>query len=79
MTVRDLRECLYEVTVQDQEISEDNVVELMMLWTKIQVVENKIEMIYESLKEDSPYPKKIIELRDDKHEILKEIKNYICQ
>lgn len=47
MTIRDLRDCLFEVKEQDQEINIEDLCELMGLWNRYNGIDKKIDEMYD--------------------------------
>lgn len=45
MTIRELRDCLFEVREQDQEISIDDICSLIGLWERYKGIDNKIDQL----------------------------------
>ena len=45
MTIRDLRDCLFEIREQDQEIDIDDIGKIVSLWERYKGIDNKIEQL----------------------------------
>lgn len=72
MTIRDLRDCLFEVENQDQEISIDDIGKVMGLWERYKGIDAKVDQ----LAEEKINPKFIMGWQKEKAETLNMIRNY---
>ena len=45
MTIRDLRDCLFEVKEQDQEIDIDDIYKIVGLWNRYKGIDAKIDQL----------------------------------
>ena len=72
MTIRELRDCLFEVREQDQEISYEDIGKIMSLWDRYKDIDRKVdELVNESIN-----PKFIMGWQKEKTETLSLIRNY---
>lgn len=75
MTIRDLRDCLFEVREQEQEIDVDDICKLMGLWDRYKGIDNKIDQLVDE-KMNLTF---IIGWQKEKAETLNLIRNYKVQ
>ena len=47
MTIRDIRDCLFEVREQEQEINIEELCEIIGLWNRYKSIDNKIDELYD--------------------------------
>ena len=72
MTIRDLRNCLFEVRDQDQEIDFEEVGRIMSLWDRYESIDKKID----ELTDEEINPEFIRGWQKEKTETLNLIRNY---
>lgn len=72
MTIRDLRNCLFEVRDQDQEIDFEEVGRIMSLWDRYESIDRKID----ELTDEEINPEFIRGWQKEKVETLNLIRNY---
>ena len=73
MTIRDLRNCLFEVREQDQEIDIDDVGRLMGLWERSLSIEHKVDDLLDEQQVSMEFIKC---WQKERAETLKEIRSY---
>ena len=72
MTIRDLRDCLFEIKEQDQEVDIDDIGKIIGLWERYKGIDNKIDQ----LTEEKINPTFIMGWQKEKAETLSLIRNY---
>ena len=72
MTIKDLRDCLFEVREQEQEIDFEEVGRIMSLWDRYKSIDRKID----ELTDESINPEFIRGWQKEKAETLNLIRNY---
>lgn len=72
MTIRDLRDCLFEVREQDQEINIEDICEIAGLWNRYKGIDAKIDQLVD----DNVSSEFIKGWQKEKTETLNLIRNY---
>ena len=72
MTIKDLRDCLFEVREQEQEIDFEEVGRIMSLWDRYKSIDRKID----ELTDEGINPEFIRGWQKEKAETLNLIRNY---
>ena len=75
MTIRDIRDCLFEVKEQDQEINIEELCEIIGLWNRYKSIDNKIDELYD----ESISTEFIRGWQKEKAETLDMIRKYKCK
>ena len=75
MTIRDIRDCLFEVRNQDQEITIEDLCEIMGLWNRYNGIDKKIDELYD----ENISTEFIRGWQKEKAETLNMIRNYECK
>ena len=72
MTITDLRDCLFEIRDQDQEIDIDDIASIMGLWNRYKSIDSKIDHLID---EEISF-KFISGWQRERADTLNEIRNY---
>ena len=75
MTIRDIRDCLFEVRNQDQEITIEDLCEIMGLWNRYNGIDKKIDELYD----ENISTEFIRGWQKEKSETLNMIRSYECR
>ena len=75
MTIRDIRDCLFEVRNQDQEITIEDLCEIMSLWNRYNGIDKKIDELYD----ENISTEFIRGWQKEKAETLDMIRKYKCK
>lgn len=75
MTIRELRDCLFEIRNQEQEVDIDDICSIMGLWERYIGIDVKIDQ----LTDENISPKFIMGWQKEKTKTLNSIRNYGTQ